>query len=82
MNSNDTSILGNKEPNEQQQRLWEMQHRMAMIEAFRQGVATSCATAMCVKLDDEHINAVDVARRAKKIADALTREFFGDDANG
>ena len=65
-----------REPTKEEKEAMLEQQRAMMIENFRQMVAQQCATAMCVKLDDEHIDAVHVARRAKKIADALVIEMF------
>lgn len=72
-------MIGNYwETTPEEKALWQEQQRVAMIENYRQSIALQCAVAMSIKLADEQIPSVDVARRAKRIADALCREMFGE----
>lgn len=54
------------------------QYRIQMIENYRQSVALQVMVAQAVKADED-TNFSHLAKRAKRAADELVKEMFGED---
>ena len=65
--------VGNWTP--EQQKAYEEQARIAMIENYRQACALQVMTALAVRADDD-VNMLGLAKKAKRAADALVIAVF------